>query len=200
VLCQTLWKITPSLTCYSFAAHWATETYCTFFATSKPPVSGAKRVRLEQDFESSKFVVGNSLQATVIVLTPSKYAKNIYIFVSNVLFQKYNLTKSSNLERTLLYKAIQFSEIKKGQENGFLLSPWKKIHGRTLRVQYVVSLHREAVNLWYTPSGELSTLAPLKVKVGEQTLTNAGAVLEKSKYFHNLNLLWRFCRKDWNSE
>ena len=71
MLCQTLWKITQSLIGCSFAAHLATETYCTILETSKPTLFGAKRVRLEQDFESSKSLVGNmpkwrvSLQATV---------------------------------------------------------------------------------------------------------------------------------------
>ena len=71
VLHQTLWKKPPNLTCCSFAAHWATETYCIFLETSKPPLFGAKRVRLKQDLESSKSLVGNmpkwlvSLQATV---------------------------------------------------------------------------------------------------------------------------------------
>ena len=72
VLCQTLWKITPSLTSCSFASHWATEMYCTFLETSKPPLFGAKSVRVEQDFKSSKSLVENihkrgvSLQATVL--------------------------------------------------------------------------------------------------------------------------------------
>ena len=68
---QTLWKITPSLTSCSFAAYWATETYCTFLETSNLPLFGDKKVRVGQDFLSSNFLVENipkqgvSLQPTV---------------------------------------------------------------------------------------------------------------------------------------
>ena len=68
---QILWKITPSLTSFSFASHWATETYYIFLKTSNLLLFGDKRARVGQDFKSSNFLAENmpkqrvSLQATV---------------------------------------------------------------------------------------------------------------------------------------